>query len=862
MNWKVTDIKSQLNELLDSGDISDRIPLLLIKEGFCAPIECEILDYKENFEEDDKSYAKLIKKIASFYNSYGGYLIYGVTEVESETVFAVTSKQHTAPNIEKVKALCKSYLDERIAVTMAQHTCKNTSDQESTVSVLHIPRRTSQLPVAFIKDGPKDTFTKKQIYHRSRDECIEAKGHEIFDLAGERPSPFRINGTPFRYGILATRRIQTKLPDKNIICPNFIGRADPLNQLWNWLGDDLSSIKLLTGEGGLGKSSLAYEFAVQTSKLIKSPFEQIVWLTAKQRQFDGSKDSYTDLANADFASYRELLESIAENLPEPLTTPLKEISDRDLKRIIKSGLTQYPSLFILDDIDSLTTEEQKQASEIGLMLGAMQSKILLTNRHDQTYSPDTTIRLHGFSSPTTGDEYAQYVDSLFLRGILRKELSSKQLRELHSTTEGSPLYTESLCRLFRFSSFEEALNRWKKEGGEGARRAALDREIQQLSPEAKRILLAAALVGRASVPNLSEITECSLEKVEQAIQELSTLHLVSGDPIGDTPNFIVPSNTIRLVKNSAQLLATDHKKIELRIKDLSQPLKHGKGRDDVSRLAITQAQAQVRQHKHMDAIATLTDAIKLRPKNGDLKGVKAELFMQIQPPRHEEARRLARDAIQIGCNRPTTFDTWFDAEMQSGHYPGAIEAAEMALTREIGHNHEWLMKNAAALFTKATNSGIGTSPADKLSTLIRASELIHEAVKTTRGETSTKYQNVRFDVHDQIWSVIIDDGLTRLDEIRIARGQLEKFWRTQDVRLTNASRCIEVVNALIKIAKSSVTNERENRIDLYTEEFKLCEKLIDARLTEYPQDTRHPQLIERWEKAKNKFHDTLTTSGQ
>lgn len=51
------------------------------------------------------------------------------------------------------------------------------------------------------------------------------------------------------------------LPAVESIAPDFVGRSEELQQLDGWLKDSETRRLALVGEGGLGKSALAYRFA-------------------------------------------------------------------------------------------------------------------------------------------------------------------------------------------------------------------------------------------------------------------------------------------------------------------------------------------------------------------------------------------------------------------------------------------------------------------------------------------------------------------------------------------------------------------------------------------------------------------------
>jgi predicted HTH transcriptional regulator len=63
--------------------------MLARKDGTMLPKECELWDYKRVFEDAKDANLKTLKAIVSFHNTYGGYIVYGVSEVEKDTSFVL-----------------------------------------------------------------------------------------------------------------------------------------------------------------------------------------------------------------------------------------------------------------------------------------------------------------------------------------------------------------------------------------------------------------------------------------------------------------------------------------------------------------------------------------------------------------------------------------------------------------------------------------------------------------------------------------------------------------------------------------------------------------------------------------------------
>lgn len=352
--WDVIDIKRKLAECHARGAISDEVVRLLERRGLCAPVESEIFDYKEALDSSPQATAKLVRHIVSFYNSYGGYLLFGVEEAIGESLFRVIGFPESRIDMESLKAKIREYVGERIQIAGASISLVAEDNTQKSVFLLFIPKRpeNGRPPVHFLKDAPGQVFRKDDVYYRVGDECVEAKGPRLFALSLPRQNPYLTTKNNWDIHRIISSRIENNLPDRSFVCPRFVGRDACLETLWRWLGDDLSHVKMLAGEGGLGKTSIAYEFADRVSLTPNIPFEQVVWLTAKRRQYVGHQDTYVLVPETHYSSYSELLLAIIDHLPLLIDRDdLSGMAVEELRRQVKEGLSQYPTFLVVDDVD-------------------------------------------------------------------------------------------------------------------------------------------------------------------------------------------------------------------------------------------------------------------------------------------------------------------------------------------------------------------------------------------------------------------------------------------------------------------------------------------------------------------------------
>ncbi|MGP1681613.1 MAG: NB-ARC domain-containing protein, partial [Giesbergeria sp.] len=419
---------------------------LLLPDGF-ASLECEILDYKREIGNSRESLAKRIRDIVSLYNTFGGcYLILGVEEQIRNTVFFPVGLASQVMDVARIKSLIRVYTGRNIDISYRQFEVPFQSAKIS-LGLLHVPKRDkTRSPATFGKDDPTDDkrpiFGSDSIYFRVQDNSVPAHTNEDhWFLASERIDPALKEASAQALLSGATKLIlDENLPDRNFICPEFVGRKDEFLQLWKWLADEFQFAKVLAGDGGKGKSSIAYRFAEEVCRTKAYGFEKIIWLTAKTKQFRGLNDDWDQVPETHFRDYDELLRALCSQVAilseevEDATAPL-------LKKLLKGAFDAIPTLVIIDDVDSLPKDQQKMTLETAMQIGNSRARILLTTRKNFTYSSALCVEVAGLPK----EEYAQYVKGL-CETLGWRPFRSKDLELFRTASDGSPLFTESLIR--------------------------------------------------------------------------------------------------------------------------------------------------------------------------------------------------------------------------------------------------------------------------------------------------------------------------------------------------------------------------------------------------------------------------------
>ncbi|MEW6464704.1 MAG: RNA-binding domain-containing protein [Pseudomonadota bacterium] len=707
-------------------------------ELFCSAVkECEVLDYKRQLPDSDAEYAKVVRDLVAFHNSYGGFLIFGVEEVEKDRRFEIVGVPSGVFHVAKLKDLARSYLGADLRISVESREVRGKNIEIAWVA----KRRLGESPLKFAKNGPdekpsKPSFKKGEVVYRRLDNNAIAKEPEDYDFLYSARHPPSIDLAAVDFS--QDEPLEHNLPDRTFVCSRFIGRREDLGDLWSWLADDFSRVRLIAGEGGLGKTSLAYNFAEEMASRRVKPFEKIVWLTAKRRQFIPSEDGHRDNVRTDFEDAISLFRVIASE-HGCIDSDFDDLDVREIQRLALDSCGTMPSFIIVDDVDSLTPNDQQRVLEFG-MRTPQRTKMLLTTRVNFSYSPDNVLKLNGLAS----DEFLEFIS------VLRGKYGLPQLKEgkaeyLREVVGGSPLFTDSLLRLERRGlSLDQAINQWKGEKGLEVRKAALKREIEQLSREAKRVLYTISHVRSASLVELAQILSYTEQTLGDALHELAGLFLVSAPAIGKEARYTVDPNTGLLVLELGSSLGIDHAAIVSAIKRARSDAVgiSLQKRSNIVGQAIAQAIALLKQGDSKGALDTVQAASKqLSRPNADLSLAVGRFSLKLNPPALTQAVKAFSESFNLGQRKQLLFDLWFDAEYARGAYDDALEVTSHAIENSVGDISKWYERRAQVRVALARRSKSKFS----LDSAIREVDAARADLKTARSNCNNDFQRRQID---------------------------------------------------------------------------------------------------------------------
>ncbi|MGD7083821.1 NB-ARC domain-containing protein [Ralstonia pseudosolanacearum] len=619
-------------------------------------------------------------------------------------------------------------------------------------------------------DEKKKIFEVEQVFVRDGDNSIACSKPAHWRLIyGDRQNPYLASEL-----VPTSPPLHSNLPDRSSIYQSFVGRQDTLATLWQWLGDDFSCVRVLAGEGGLGKTSIAYEFAQDICKTKPCDFVQVVWLTAKKEQFRAMDNGFEAMPVTHYDSAPALFRQILIQLGM-FEVETAEVPDSALPKRMRDTVAKVRSFIVVDDLDSLSPDHQKRAIEVCQQMANTGTRFLFTTRKNATASSVSAIELEGFVI----DDFKTFVDGWTERLKLAK-FSDTQIKKIIGTTRGSPLYTESFLRLLKMGvKFSEALSSWAGKLGSDVRKAALEREVTQLSQEARKVIVAAAVRGGASYAELKQATDYSDQTLQDCVNELQSLFLLSAPQIAKQKRFSVPQTTRELVLSIGTELIPDFDAFTTSIKAMQyKPSKKASEKEPLVGAAINQAMALLKQGQADIALKTIDEVnAYFGGKHADLLFMRGRVLTQILPFNWTEVRRAYRDAYDNGQRKDQFFEHWYSAEVSDKHYEGAIEVCIKAIANDAGDKGDWLRRRASARFqSSATHESTGDRD-HAISQLRLATVDLVEARHHPSNDTAVVAELPLEFVHDKQWTLLTSSAKQATEWIEALDAQIEAAQR-------------------------------------------------------------------------------------
>ena len=474
------------------------------------------------------------------------------------------------------------------------------------------------------------------------------------------------------------------LPARETIAVSFVGRTTELALLTEWLMAPGRRRWALAGEGGKGKTALAYVFAENAREQAPKPLQSLIWLSAKRRQF--VEGTVTDIGHPDFVDLDSALNRILNEYG------WDESAEWDLaaKRLtVLDLLTKIPALIVVDDIDAVEGQAEDAIEFFTTDITRTPSKVLLTSRRVLFGLANSTTQIQGLS----GAEADEFIDSrIVMMGLDPGSYGPGVRAELIKVTEGSPLYVEDLLRLCATGvPVQEAMHKWKSTSGDAARRYALEREFQKLSAQGRLVLIACALNPvPVSIPDLRLITNQDEEALIGALAELQRLYLVPKPKLIESmERFDLNVNVASLVRR-ATADSAEYREVEAAVRQLSDDvMAGGRIRRDVLQY-LRQGVALAKSNEPLKAEEVLRAGLIAHPNEADILGQLGWLYSKWPGgPRIADARLQFRRAADMKCKQGDMYLHWIDMEARERNWTAGIAAAEAGIAIRPGDRQLW-----------------------------------------------------------------------------------------------------------------------------------------------------------------------------
>lgn len=504
----------------------------------------------------------------------------------------------------------------------------------------------------------------------------------------------------------------SRLPPRESIVPLFIGRRAQIEALHQWLMNPDLPRWSLVGDGGKGKSAIAFQFADRVRRYNPSKnLELVVWMTAKKRRLVGGT---VVTAQPDFTTLDEGLNFLLDvfGLDAPATMAAK-------KDAVLEALSVFPTLLVIDDIDSVDAQDADVRAFFTEDVQRTKARVLFTSRRSLFGMEARQTPVLGF---TKEDGEAFIYSKARELGIDSARLT-ESIERLLSVTEGSPLYVEDLLRLCHVISVGDAIRQWERKGGETARSYALEREIEELTRGdrlARQVLIACALAGTPlSAAEIAILVERRTSDVEATLNDLRQFYLVPEPTVvEDVMLFDLNPNTRSLVL-SQYGSHSDARQIAGALTSLGRREKRSK---DEARIQAVCRQARLlgRAGRIRDAQDLLLDLDRKYPNRGEVWHVLGWLYKREQPPRVTDAVDAFARAEQLGRRRTDLYWHWAELEERYGSLANAVTVSEKGLTA-LGDSVSLCARAASAHISRANKQ---LDPERAEADLSRAIELI------------------------------------------------------------------------------------------------------------------------------------------
>jgi hypothetical protein len=505
------------------GKLPDKdlfIDALVDDTGLFTDVEGQYWDFKETwpFSYSDPYFAGICRLICAFANSSGGLIIFGVNDRTRQA-----GKNKVRPNIDKLSLAFNQLTGQQFEYDFKSYPL---DEQDVSVDALLVkarPRRSK--PITFKKD--LEDYSANVIWIRAANEVLRAQPQHYASLFLSDQSDV----------------LEGSIPPSTSQIRRFIGRAEAMTELFDWLQNSDEPRTYLHGKGGSGKITIAREFA----RLVKASgrdlslegkdkIDLVLFISAKERELISADAEVVSIDEPDFFDEDSLLKRVIYlSGGEVELERATGNTIQDLRNTISEYFDSFSYLIVIDDIDTLTTKGIDPGSDFlyrAVSRAKKASKVLYTIRNAPSQSLHNSIEVPGLS----GEDYVEFVDECVVRFKTPRPDPDFRNSRLLKLSEGRPLVIESIIALARTAGgYAGAERLFNQNIGDTIRDYVFSREWESLGDGQGRLLLAALsdLNKPVSFDDLKIILQSGDSTVRDAVGAVREMFL-SVDDAGDS----------------------------------------------------------------------------------------------------------------------------------------------------------------------------------------------------------------------------------------------------------------------------------------------------------------------------------------
>ncbi|OAT86018.1 hypothetical protein A6P54_17890 [Bacillus sp. MKU004] len=303
----------------------------------------------------------------------------------------------------------------------------------------------------------------------------------------------------------------------------FLGRSTEIKDVYDQLINHHKNYLLsLTGDGGIGKTSIAYKVAEQVKESINAEeidFDDVIWISAKDQRiyFDERRELHRE-----FHSLEDLYNKILLIFYD--IAFIQSLDFQKKAEHVNQALEGTKFFIVLDNLEVFSNEE---LSEIHTFIKntPLGHKFLLTSRHDLRVQE--FIPIQKFDQRVTRLYISELIKDLGLKDneTQIEDQIDKYFEDFYVLTNGNPLYIKFfVSQMARKRSISDILNRRNLEGEKALKAYCFDSTLNIVT--AKELLLMYSLAvtesNQLSFHELKYVTFIDHNTLQEILESLTS----------------------------------------------------------------------------------------------------------------------------------------------------------------------------------------------------------------------------------------------------------------------------------------------------------------------------------------------------